>query len=215
VHADPDPVSGQPDLKGTGVRVSALTETWRGVLLRLTGGEPELSDRVWWAKAQINTGFAFELSGWSPLTQEVHSEVVLRRLLRISVDAELVSYSDPRRAMFRYAGLVQGRLAACVFFAAAGTDFMGADQAKALLGKEISAAERMALLAGLNATNGQTGKTVCACFCVSEQDIRDAIQRHGLRTPAAIGAALKAGTNCGSCIPELKKLLGATPSPVI
>ena len=34
----------------------------------------------------------------------------------------------------------------------------------------------------------------------------------GLTTPAQIGARLKAGTNCGSCIPELKKLLHSVPA---
>jgi assimilatory nitrate reductase catalytic subunit len=30
------------------------------------------------------------------------------------------------------------------------------------------------------------------------------------RTPAEIGAKLKAGTNCGSCIPEMKRLIAET-----
>jgi assimilatory nitrate reductase catalytic subunit len=208
VHAITDPVSGQPDLKGTPVRVTAITETWRGMLLRLDGGEPELSDTNWWAKAPAGPGFAFELAGWTPLAGEIHAEMVLRRLLHIPADAELISYSDPRKAMFRYAGLVQGRLAACVFFAPPGAELSGAEQAKALLGKEISAVERLALLAGVSAGGGKTaGRIVCACFSVGEDKIKEAIQGGGLTSTAQIGAALKAGTNCGSCIPELKKLL--------
>ena len=118
--------------------------------------------------------------------------------------------------MFRYAGFVQGRLAACVFFAAAGTNFSGVDQAKALLGKEVAAAERMALLAGLSAGAGPAEKIVCACFSVGENTIRAAIRDQSLTTSGEIGKALKAGTNCGSCIPEPKKLLGAAASsPVI
>jgi assimilatory nitrate reductase catalytic subunit len=53
----------------------------------------------------------------------------------------------------------------------------------------------------------EDGRTVCSCFSVSEARIRAAIRKDGLTTPAGIGALLKAGTNCGSCIPELKKLL--------
>ena len=216
VHALTDPVSGQPDLKGTAVRVNAIAEAWRGVLVRLAGGEPELSDAVWWSKAPAGPGFAFELAGWSPLEREVHAEGVLRKLLHISADAELITYSDPRKAVFRYAGLVQGRLTACVFFAPPGAELSGVEQAKALLGKEISAAERLALLAGVSADGAQpAGRIVCACFSVSEDRIQAAIRDGGLTTPAEIGAALKAGTNCGSCIPELKKLIGAqSPAPV-
>jgi assimilatory nitrate reductase catalytic subunit len=31
-----------------------------------------------------------------------------------------------------------------------------------------------------------------------------------MRTAAELGAELKAGTNCGSCIPELKRLIAQT-----
>ncbi|HKU54492.1 MAG TPA: (2Fe-2S)-binding protein, partial [Rhizomicrobium sp.] len=168
----------------------------------------------WWSKAQIAGGFAFELAGWHPLQREVHSEGVLRRLLRISADTELVSYSDPRKAMFRYAGILHGQLVACVFFGPPGADFAGLDQAKALLGKDISAVERIALLAGITGSRqpASGGKIVCSCFAVSEEKIKAAIQADGLITPAQIGVRLKAGTNCGSCIPELKKLLQTVPS---
>jgi assimilatory nitrate reductase catalytic subunit len=213
VHAVTDPVSGQPDLKGTKVRITAIAESWRGHLLRLGGGEPELSEALWWSKAPVANGFAFELAGWHPLQQEVHSEGVLRRLLRISADAELVSYSDPRKAMFRYAGILHGRLEACVFFGPSGADFAGVDQAKALLGREISTVERIALLAGTSGNGAKSaGKIVCSCFSVSQDTILAAIQADGLTSPAQIGARLKAGTNCGSCIPELKKLLQAVPA---
>jgi len=213
VHAVTDPVSGQPDLKGTKVQVSAVTEFWRGHLLRLTGGEPELSDALWWSKAPVSNGFAFELAGWHPLQQEIHSEGVLRRLLRIPAEAELVSYSDPRKAMFRYAGILHGQLAACVFFGPAMAEFAGVEQAKALLGKEISPLDRIALLAGSSGKGAKAPtKVVCSCFSISEESIRAAIQADGLTNPAQIGARLKAGTNCGSCIPELKKLLQPLPA---
>ena len=51
-----------------------------------------------------------------------------------------------------------------------------------------------------------TGPVVCACFGVGRATICDAIAS-GAVTPAAIGAKLKAGTNCGSCIPEMKRLI--------
>ena len=213
VHAATDPVSGQPDLKGTRVRVNAVAECWRGHLLRLTGGEPELSEALWWSKAPVNNGFAFELAGWHALQQEIHSEGVLRRLLRIPAEAELVSYSDPRKAMFRYAGILHGQLAACVFFGPAGAEFAGVEQAKSLLGRDISPMDRIALLAGSGNKGAKAaGKIVCSCFSVSQEQILAAIQAEGLTSPAQIGARLKAGTNCGSCIPELKKLLQPVPA---
>jgi assimilatory nitrate reductase catalytic subunit len=47
---------------------------------------------------------------------------------------------------------------------------------------------------------------VCVCFGVGRASISEAIA-NGARSAADIGARLKAGTNCGSCIPELKRLI--------
>ena len=51
-----------------------------------------------------------------------------------------------------------------------------------------------------------TGPVVCACFGVGRNTICDTIAA-GARSAAEIGLRLKAGTNCGSCIPELKRLI--------
>jgi assimilatory nitrate reductase catalytic subunit len=52
------------------------------------------------------------------------------------------------------------------------------------------------------------GRTVCSCFNVGLNRIAAAIRDGGLTSAEQIGATLKAGTNCGSCIPELKELIG-------
>jgi assimilatory nitrate reductase catalytic subunit len=109
--------------------------------------------------------------------------------------------------VFRYAGLVEGRLEACVFFAAPRTTFPEADQAMRLLGQTLTPIARLSLLAGLEAGDAPNSKIVCACFLVGEAAICSAIRARKLSTLAEVGAALRAGTNCGSCVPELKKLL--------
>ncbi len=70
--------------------------------------------------------------------------------------------------------------------------------------------QRRMLLSG-KSTDGlaSAGPIVCACFGVGRTTICDAIAA-GARSAAEIGAQLKAGTNCGSCIPELKRLIAQT-----
>ena len=51
------------------------------------------------------------------------------------------------------------------------------------------------------------GPTLCACFGMGVNTILTAIETGGLISVAQIGAALGAGTNCGSCGPELAPLL--------
>ena len=52
-----------------------------------------------------------------------------------------------------------------------------------------------------------TGRLVCACFGVGAYTVLKAIHDQALVTVEAIGDALKAGTNCGSCVPELRAFL--------
>ena len=52
------------------------------------------------------------------------------------------------------------------------------------------------------------GPTICACHGVSEARILKAV-REGAGTPERIGALTRAGTNCGSCLPELRRLAAA------
>jgi assimilatory nitrate reductase catalytic subunit len=51
------------------------------------------------------------------------------------------------------------------------------------------------------------GRAVCACFKVVESEIRSAAAAGA--TLAKLQKDLKCGTNCGSCVPELRRLLNA------
>jgi assimilatory nitrate reductase catalytic subunit len=50
-------------------------------------------------------------------------------------------------------------------------------------------------------------RAVCACFKVGEARIREAVA--GGATLAALQKTLKCGTSCGSCVPELRRLVAA------
>ena len=55
------------------------------------------------------------------------------------------------------------------------------------------------------------GPIVCVCFDVGARTIIDAIRQDGLADVAAVGAALRAGTNCGSCRPAIARLIAEHP----
>ncbi|MGB1059869.1 MAG: (2Fe-2S)-binding protein, partial [Ketobacter sp.] len=74
--------------------------------------------------------------------------------------------------------------------------------------QSLNTMERKALLSGRSPAGVEDcGRTICACFGVGENTIRKAIQKYGLTDAAAVGKHLKAGTNCGSCVSEIKALL--------
>ena len=66
----------------------------------------------------------------------------------------------------------------------------------------------MSLLAGapLEASS-DIGEIICSCFSVGRNQIETAIKA-GCATVEAVGQRVKAGTNCGSCKPELAKMIG-------
>ncbi|HEV8029185.1 MAG TPA: molybdopterin dinucleotide binding domain-containing protein, partial [Stellaceae bacterium] len=208
VGAAVDPVSGQPELKATPVKVAARSMSWRGLLLRRS--ETPVPGDLHWSRTPLASGHAYRLAGFEPLPGTVASEAWITGLLGAPAAAELVIYADPRRKVFRYASIVDDRLDACLFLAGPTGLLPGSDNLAPLLGTEIGPAARAGLVAGALPSAGAApdrGRTVCACFGVGLLTLHKAIREQCLTDVTEIGAALRAGTNCGSCIPELKEIL--------
>ncbi len=204
-----DPVSGQPELKGTPVRVSPVATFWRGLLLRREAAPPDAGP-YYWARAPLTQGQAFELAGREPLPSGQGTQAWVLALLGVPEDAELVIYADPGRGAFRYAAIVDERLEACLLLSRRAEDWPQRADLMASLGEAVAPAARLALLAGSGGGEiaaAATGRTVCSCFAVGLKTLLDTIAERRLTSVAAIGRALRAGTNCGSCVPELAAIL--------
>ncbi len=211
IGAATDPVSGQPELKATPVRVTPVATLWRGLLLR--GSEQVPSGPYYWGRVPLERGHVFTLTGWEPLPSGPGSEIWISALLDAPPAAELVIYADPGRGNFRYASIVGGRLDACLFLSRNLSSLPPRDVVAALLSTRIEPEMRTYLLAGNPAGAAAVtaaGRTICACFGVGLHTLHRTIASRKLTSVAEIGAVLRAGTNCGSCIPELKSILGET-----
>jgi assimilatory nitrate reductase catalytic subunit len=208
VGAATDPVSGQPELKGTPVRVTLLPIFWRGRLLRLTAA-PLAEGPFYWARIPLDKGQAFTLAGWEPAPGGEDADECMLGLLDAPPSGELITYADPGRGAFRYASIVDDRLDACLLLARRVAELPASETWVAALGTSISPDARLGLLAGR--ANGQPptddARTICACFAVGLHTLRREIANRRLTSLSEIGAALRAGTNCGSCIPELTGIL--------
>jgi assimilatory nitrate reductase catalytic subunit len=202
VRGVPDPVSGQPELKATPAALEPVAYRARGYLL--SRRQVALPEGWWWARAAITGGWGVQFA-----TAASSSAVALmvRGLIQSEALAgfELAEYADHARDRYRCAVYDGARLIACLAYAPAGArpDW---EAAKALFAvAEPEAAERRALLSGRAAT-APAGPVVCACHGVGA-DVIAATIAAGAGSVEAVGAACKAGTNCGSCIPEIRKLL--------
>jgi assimilatory nitrate reductase catalytic subunit len=93
-----------------------------------------------------------------------------------------------------------------LFFAAPRPVELSRAYAVALIG---TATPPLAALAGrAPADRPEPGPTVCACFEVGRDTLAAAVAA-GAGSVEALGRATCAGTNCGSCKPELAALLAA------
>ena len=201
-----DPESGEPEFKHTPVSVRSLKLRWQGFALSrapLTFGS---SEPVYWVKAR---GAAFWRTEFASIRETMDWPVLARSWLAAG-EAEWLAYEDVRTRQFRAALLEQGQLMACLFVAAGPARLPSRSWLGELFSKSrLADADRRSLLAGLPENPAaDTGPQVCACFGVGKNSITEAIAG-GCNSTEAIGAKLRAGTNCGSCLPELRALLAA------
>lgn len=198
-----DPLSGQPESKHTPVRVQAYRPRWHGFLLsRAAIDPPAVEYRV---SVRDRECWRYELAGEESV-EDWPSRA--RGLLGDESAWEWLEFADLGTGRYRGAVLVDGRLHACLFVAPGPELPLRGWLAGLFAARELDLAERASLLAG-RPGQGQrdNGRIVCACFGVGLNTLTAAIRDQRLITPEAIGAALQAGTNCGSCVPELRQLI--------
>ena len=209
VSAITDPVSGQPELKGMPVGIKPFDVAWQAYAI--TRSTPQIQ-AAYKAIATVNGGYRMELG----LHEAPESWDALAHALLVGsdhADAELLAYHDVAAGHYRYAAFSGERFLGA-FFAGRGSLKCARDWIAAQLRAPLSAAARLRLLAGRpGAESKDRGPTVCACFEVGRNEIIDAISERGATTVAAVGACVKAGTNCGSCRAEIKRILDATRVP--
>ncbi len=200
VGANVDPVSGQPEFKYSAVRLSAYRPSWQGFIL--IDRELEIAETEYRTKSRGKGFWRYEIAGdrsgidWLELLQR-----------EFPGSTDYLEYSDNAQHRYRFAALLGNRLHACLYISAGPTQADHEWIGRLFGMDELTMQDRRSLLAGqpMNPADDR-GKTICACFSVGEQTLKQGI-RQGLNTLEAIGENLQAGSNCGSCIPELKTLL--------
>ena len=190
---DRDPVSGQPGFKNTAATIRPYRPAWTGFLV--TREQTALPDCTYWTRIRTAHGWLTELAGdgdpW-PLTA----------LLPAGERAEV---QDERRGVVRAAVIADGHLQGALFIARDGGLPLREWLIEQLGGEGASTIE---LLAGRPATpQADRGPIICVCFDVGMTTILNSIRADTLTTVEAVGAALNAGTNCGSCRPAIARLL--------
>ena len=195
-----DPVSGQPAFKNSPCNLAAMEAEWRAFLV--CADRPSLPPVVYWTSTRIAGGWLVEMAG--------DGAVDLDRLLPAGERMEAL---DIQQGMRRIAVRdPEGRLAAALYLARQG-DLPSREWIADQLAGDGQADAASLLAARPKVTGPDKGTTVCICFNVGAREIASAIAQQSLASLDEIGAALNAGTNCGSCRPEIEKLLAERRAP--
>lgn len=200
-----DPHSGQPALKSSFARVTAIEACFHGLLLRYEGGA--LPRGLHWVRIPTETGQLYRLTGLYEIPRDGALTDLLHTLMAVPPGLEWLELRDPARQVLRAAALHDGRLQAALFLAPRPSGLPQQEAVVPLLGTTIPDSARAALLAGRSTVPMDAGPRVCACFGVARNAVRHAVATQRLDSVVAIGRHLRAGTNCGSCIPELEEIL--------
>jgi assimilatory nitrate reductase catalytic subunit len=195
-----DPFSGQPEAKSTPAAIAPVEFKYRG--FALVRGPLALPREIWWARVKVANGAGYLLASnetptaWRNCAQNMFGAV------------EIAEFIDTPRGLYRIAAFVGGRLAGCLFIGPAASAPQW-DGVQALFEAEnLGEAQRRTVLSGRSTAGvADTGPVICACFGVGLNTIRDAIAKGAAVSVEDIGTTLRAGTNCGSCLPELKRIV--------
>ncbi|ROT93571.1 nitrate reductase [Marinobacter sp. R17] len=197
-----DPVSGQPESKHGVAQLSAAPVRWQARLLCRPGHTgvwragywsrvPLDGCESWWLAGEDNADWPDWASRWLGGQPQVEMH-------------------DAGAGRYRAARFHQGQLLAVLIAEPADSPFPDlAWLATCFERDDLTTADRRAILAGRDADLPDIGPVICSCFQIGQKQIEAAIG-DGSDSPEALGRQLKCGTNCGSCIPELRKLIETT-----
>ena len=199
-----DPLSGEPEFKHTPAAVSPFPVDWHGVVYSRVPlqFEPDASP-AYWVRIQGEGFFRYELAGRGVLADPWRWSQLL-----LGSQPDWLEVHDDTTDEYRAAALDGDRLLACVYLSPR-AELPSRSWLSRLFAKgSLTEADIVGLRLGRSVDPADdVGATVCSCFAVGRNTILDAIRDNGLTNVEGVGRCVRAGTNCGSCQPEIRALL--------
>jgi len=191
-----DPVSGQPESKQTAVRIMPWQPACQGELYAREGLVMPASV-YWWRKASHLT-----VASDKPLLSWIMDYASGRgwqlQVAQTDKRSSVLAWHEGQLMLGFWEGSALPALAHTVIEAA-------------FQSPPSTPAARHALLNGQGTGKAaDPGRIVCSCFSVGEKAIREVIAG-GCDSVSMLGVQLRCGTNCGSCVPELKTMFQEIP----
>lgn len=184
------------------------------------GDNKEIGAEVKGLKGTERTGLLFRAAGHEAPTEDVLQQIeAVLGLSSSTGSTQIMRYADYKKGQHRTIKLTGNREhAELEAFLLAG-DTRSEAWVKTLLQDSLPAQSygRMLLVPGSKAPIAvqSRGKSVCTCFNVTDAAITEQLAKSfgsDERRLTELQTSLKCGTNCGSCVPELKRIIRDNPS---
>lgn len=203
VAARTDPVSGQPALKAGRIEAARFDAAWYGFLVSTHAPVPQ-SDYA--AIARTTTGWQMEFASADMPTDWRQ----LARDLSGVENGACAHLDDAATGTHRIAFTRDGHIQA-LFFASKHPVELSRSAAIAAVG---TSQDPFAALSGrVAADQPDPGVTVCACMSVGRNTLIRAVSEGATTLPLLVEQT-DAGSNCGSCKPELLALIAGAKLPI-
>jgi assimilatory nitrate reductase catalytic subunit len=196
-----DPYSGQPEAKATAVLIEPVALPLAG--FAISDAPIHLPRDVWWSRVTLESGqgvlFAGDrdISFWREFATQSRTP-----------ESEIVEYEDAGSTTYRAAIVRDETLVFCLFVGPSEKSVPWDSVKAAFARKPFDARDRATVLSGKRAAGMPAeGPIICSCFGIGLVAIRDALESGAACSVDEIGAMLRAGTNCGSCKPELRRIV--------
>ncbi|SDC09744.1 nitrate reductase [Acinetobacter boissieri] len=207
-----DQISGEPEFKHTPVLLQHFQSEWYGTLYVDAQYQVHIQQFIqsvtWWVKIPATPAIRYELADRRPLQHIV-------RALKVYLDFqdesfEWLNVDDASAQVSHTVVLHAGKLVATLYIAKQ-EQLPDRHWLSSLFQRQrLGAMHRKALLAGQAMSMASSeGPLVCSCFKVGKQRIIDTIQAKKITDEKEVTACLRAGGNCGSCLPEIRGLIKA------
>ncbi len=200
VHPALDPISAQPAFKSTNVSLKRVDMRWRGMLL--SRDKIQVSGPEYLTHQKQDNCFLSRMAGKRWFSYQ-HVQDQLSEL-----SGEWLEFEDPANRLFRKALVVDGRLELLLFVGPTVKGISVPWLSQMFAETSLSQNDRQALLAGKPAGPIEDiGDIICSCHGVGQKQIEACVRSSDFATADLVGQQTLAGTNCGSCIPEINAII--------
>ncbi|HEX7742288.1 MAG TPA: (2Fe-2S)-binding protein, partial [Sphingobium sp.] len=181
--------------------IERVAAEWKGFLI-LRGEQPAKVPCLWATRVAVSGGALYEVAGNGDPA----------RLESCLPKGDRVEAIDQTRGTRRVAIIKEGKLAGILIVTRTGLLPSRDWLISQLQVEEVGASVLAARGPG---SQPDKGPTICVCFDIGLNQIMAAIREQSLVDVPAIGKAIGAGTNCGSCRPALANILAQIPQEAL